>query len=564
MNEIDNPNVSEQEVSPADAALKQESAAAPSAESAPESSEAPAPAPESAEAPAQEAAEAPTPEAAPSPAPEKAKKGSSKTLILVLALLVICAGAFFGIRAISGGKPIDKAFLGIQKSMEAMEKSNYLSMMKNINEGGSVNVNIDLADLLGSLIGEEVPLQLSMTSYNDVKSKQAAFALDALFNDKSILNGTILGSDKGLTVACEAILGKTAYSLDLKNVSKNLPGSFLDPNTDSDLALPEELYNWLIGLKDGPAVPAEEVVEKRAYITESAEEVLYDSLDKNAEISKANETVSIGETEVKTTAVTLKLDGKQAAAILTDLINWAKSDENLKSLFTDTVNTFAPLFDAGSDDAEELVSSFYEALDQALEEISGIEKEDLDLTCVFYVNRSGGQLVKAEITSKAGSDQAVLCFEGGPDWKEPAYFAFRAEDPSGKQSMTYTVEEDTKDLFSARLEVKEDSDTAVIRMSQDRSSGDFTVSSDELGVKMTGTVTRNGDVTTVELKKLEYSYVTINDMGITFTFKENDKMPTFSDTTEILSLSKGDLDAMAEDILEALNDLGNVIEDAMD
>ena len=186
------------------------------------------------------------------PAPEKPKKRFPKVLLIVAALLVIGAAAFFGIRAIAGGKPINKAALSMKKAVEAMEKNDNYAVLKSVGEAGSVNISVDLSKL-GEVLpgGMELPVMINATSYTDAKNGKAALELDAQIKNKSIVNGTVLVSEDQLAVACDALLGKTPYSLDLKNIAKNLPKSFLDPNSDSDSALPEEVYDWLVSLKNG-------------------------------------------------------------------------------------------------------------------------------------------------------------------------------------------------------------------------------------------------------------------------------------------------------------------------
>ncbi len=499
------------------------------------------------------------------PAPEKPKKRFPKVLLIVAALLVIGAAAFFGIRAIAGGKPINKAALSMKKAVEAMEKNNNYAVLKSVGEAGSVNISVDLSKL-GEVLpgGMELPVMINATSYTDAKNGKAALELDAQIKNKSIVNGTVLVSEDQLAVACDALLGKTPYSLDLKNIAKNLPKSFLDPNSDSDSALPEEVYDWLVSLKNGPIAPAKELVKQLKPIGESAAKVLLDSLNKNAEVSKENETISISDKDVKTTAITITLDGKQTAAVVTDLLKWAKADKNLKSFFDGIVKNYGPLLENEYQSAEDFVDEFYESIDDGLDEMADIDKDDFDITCVCYINKSNGQLVKAELTLKNDDGRQVLSFEGGPDWKNPTYIAYSVKDSYSKQSFTYTVEEDTKEQFSAKIKVKDDRDTTMTAsLSWDKTSGDIRLTSSDINFKLTGTLTQKNKVTTITLKKLEYSYMTVKDLGTTITLNESAKLPTIAKTTEILSLDEDGLQALLEDISDAVMDLRDAIEDAM-
>ena len=511
----------------------------------------------------------PAPQAAPYqpiPAePEKPKKGFPKVLVIILALLAVGAAAFFGIRALAGGKPLQRTAAGIKKTVEAMEKNSAYAVMKNVQEAGSVTVNVDMSKLGEVIGGMELPVSVTATGYTDQKNGKFALELDAQIKNKSIVNGTVTASEEQLAVACDALFGKTGYSLDLKNLAKNLPKSFLDPDTDSDYALPEEIYDWLVGLKNGPVAPAKELVQKAKPIFESAVKVLLNSLEKNAKISKDSETVTIGEKDVKTAAVTIELDGKQAAAVAADLLKWAKADKDLKKLLETFVDTYGPMIEQEYADAEDLIDDFYDGIDDALDEVADADKDDLDLTAVFYLSNSGGQLVKAEITSKDDYNKQVITFEGGPDWKDPAYFAFSQKDRYGKQTVTYTVEENSKNQYSAKIKVKDDSNTNMTAsISWDKSTGDLRISSSDMNFKLTGNMTQKNKVTTITLKKLEYSYMTIKDLGTTITLNESAKLPTISKTTEILTLDEDGLEDLMEDLQEAVLDLRDTVMDAMD
>ena len=511
----------------------------------------------------------PQPQAAPaaSPIPPEPVKpaGGLKILWIALAAVAVVAAAFFGIRAAAANKPLNKTINGVKKAIEAVEKADAVAMAENVSNAGSISVSVDLSKF-ADLIGMDVPATINMTGYSDAKAGKAAFVLEGLLKNKTILSGTLTGSEEQFAIACEALFGKTNYSLNLKNLAKNLPGSFLDPDTDSAYALPEELYNWLLGFKNGPIAPSKELSKQGEAVAKAALKVLSDSLNKNAEIAKASETISIGAKDVKTTAVTVKLNGDQAAAVATDLLKWAKTDKDLKKLLTSFIDTYGPAMEAEEEiNPDEFLEDFYDGIDDALDEVGEIEKEDVDLTCVFYINNSNSQLVKAEITNKDDFGKTVYTFEGGPDWKDPAYISISTKDSYSKASLTYTVEENTKSQYTGKLKVKEDNETTMtLTVSWDKSSGDLRISSTDLDLKLTGTLTQKGKVTTIKLKKLEYDGLTIKDLGTTIELNEKAKMPSISKTTDILTLDEDGFEALCEDVGEAVQELMEDIQDAME
>ena len=499
-----------------------------------------------------------------SPIPEEPvkKKGFPKVLLIVLAVLAVGAIAFFGIRAAASGKPLNKVALGAKKTAEALEKSAPFALAENLGNSGSVAVSIDLSKL-SDVLRMDIPATINLTSYADAKSSKGALVFDALLKNKSVVNGTLTFSEEEIAAACDALLGKTAYGLSFKNLAKNLPGSVLDPKSDSDYALPEEIYDWLVSLKNGPIAPAKELTKQGKAVAEAAAQVLLKSLEKNADITKASETISIGEKDVKTTAVTIELNGKQAAAVATDLLKWAKSDKDLKKLLTSVTDTYGPLMEYDGQDPDDFIDEFYEGIDDELDKMGDAEKDDLDLTCVFYVSNSGGQMVKAEITTKNDYGKIVYTLEGGPDWKNPTYISVTQKNSYSKQTVTYTVEENTKSQFTAKIKVKADNTSATITFSWDKSSGDLRISSSDLDLKLTGSMTQKGKETTIVLKKLEYDGMTVKDLGTTIVLSESAKVPTISKTTDLLTLSEDDFEDLGEDVKEAVQDLVEKIRDEM-
>ena len=101
-------------------------------------------------------------------------------------------------------------------------------------------------------------------------------------------------------------------------------------------------------------------------------------------------------------------------------------------------------------------------------------------------------------------------------------------------------------------------------ISWDKSTGDLRISSSDMNFKLTGNMTQKNKVTTITLKKLEYSYMTIKDLGTTITLNESAKLPTISKTTEILTLDEDGLEDLMEDLQEAVLDLRDTVMDAMD
>ena len=510
------------------------------------------------------APEAPYVQPAAPPAP---KKGFPKLILLVCALLAVGVAAFFGIRSLAAGSPVARMMAGIKKSVEAAQKNEHAAMIRNVSEAGSMTVSIDLSKLSDlMMVGADVPAKVEITTYTSLKNYKAALEIDAQLKNKSILHGTLTASDEELAAACEQILGKKNYSLSFKDLAKNLPKSIFDPDSDTEYALPEEVYEWLIGLKNGPIAPIKEIVNDAKPIIEEAAKLLKNSIEKHADVSKAGETISIGEADVKTTAVTIKLNGKQAAAIVTDLFKWAKSSKDLKNLITKVTTTYGPLLEMEEEDVADFLENFYDGIDEALEELEDTEEGDVNLTAVFYLNKSNGQLVKAEITNKDDYGKTTYMLEGGPDWKDLSYYSFSMKDPYSKTSVTYNVEENTKSQFTAKIKVKEDSDTTMTAVySWDKSTGDVRITSSEADFKLTGTLTQKGKVTTIELKRLEVGpYVTIKDLGTTVTLNESAKLPGISKTTEVVKLSEDDMEALIEDIQDAIDELMEKVQDAMD
>ncbi len=533
MNEQDNINVTPEEAQAPDFTAAEPEAAAPAPE--------PQPAPAPAYTPADE------------PAPKKPFPVKLVAIAAAAVAVVVLAGVL--ISSLLSGKPSAQIIKAAKASYEAAQSGKAAAKAKALSENGSVGITADISKL-GELIDAELPAKLNVTLFSKAKEQAFAMTVDAKLKDKSLADATLTLSKDEIVASSAALLGRTNYGVSLKNLSKNLPKSVLDPDQDTAFSLDEETYEMLLKqLKEGSA-PTEALVKKAEAVFAEAYDTALKSLDKNGSFSKEKTELSVGDETVKAQAITLELDDKALAAIAVDMLNWAKSSKNLKALLKDAAAQYSDILEEADIDADEYIDDFYDEIDDMLDDKDDIEDalDGIKLTLVFSISKSNKQLLQLDATIKADGEKTSVSVCGGPDWKNPEAITLIFKDPYGsKTSCSFTVEENTNAKYAAKLKIKGAIEETV-SFSWDKKEGNFKLSVPDT-LTLTGTITEKGKTTTIELKKLEVGFVAIKNIGITVTLNESAKFPTISKYTDLLSLKEDDFEDLADDVIEAVGEL---------
>ena len=512
-----------------------------------------------------------------SAAPQKKAKPA------ILSKLPLIGGIVGGIAVIAGivlligslsSSPVDKLVKGAENTVKALSATELGSTVTKLADSGSVTLSVDLSkneDLAKSLFGTEMDAKAELAFFAK-DSSAAAVSLNASLDGKALADVLLTLSKDDLAVSSTALLSKTNYGINLKNMAKNLKGSVFDPDEDTEYSLDEDTFAALTGKLTVSELEA--LAKDGREISKKMIDTLSDSVNKHGEIKKASEKITIGDSEISTSTVTIELDNKAMQAVAADMVEYLRKDKDVKKFLTKIMDLFAdtPIGEQyGIDD--EFVEDFYDWLEDIRDYVSDDmedELEDCEITLTGWLK--GSNLVQIQIDLKADKSKETLRLSIGPDPKNPQEITLYVKEYSGsKTTVSYKVSANDKNSYEASLTAKTDSDTPMkAKISWDKKEGTLKVSAEVTtysywyGTQTTsydlkGSMTQSGKKTVIEPSKLTIKQGSeeeeISLKGITLTIDGGASFPSISKYTDILTLDEEELEELIEDISESMSEL---------
>lgn len=401
------------------------------------------------------------------------------------------------------------------------------------NRSGSVEVDLGgLFAVIGQLSGSE---ELSSISF-----KNKTYMSGNKFMDVITLG--IMGSVADLTVyadenkiaASTNLLPGEAYGVDLQNFSfAGIKDSYLcqliKGSADEDVDVDKILA----------------ALDKAMPLVEKYAQVLIETADKN--VKSSIEDVKDGGKKL-----TYKIDADGIEAVLRDLYNVAKDDQELAEVLM--------AFGAGEDvfpDEEtfnkNMAEMKEEPTDISLEIVTNKEDIIVSVTATIHnveEDKTESSIVVSIDMSKA--DEAVLSIKGEGEL---------AEEDFQNIVITYKITENTESKYSSSIDIKV-GETAIdpITFDFDKTTGKFeltvSIPSGEMSdvaisVKINGTVTTTDDSVEVVLDKLNILGVSLN-LGVSIKVLANDPMPEFpAEFTNIFEMTEEDFSTLGSKLLSS-------------
>ena len=497
-------------------------------------------------------------------------------LILIALIMLLVSQLFLDMPARIATKSLRNTLIDISSSAKEM-----------LQKPTSVKVDFDLSKIDGTVSfrsqsgGENAanegtsfasyPYAGSFTAWSDPKNYRLAYALDLNRGGRSFLDAeTNLSIDEAV-LSSTALFGETAYGIDLNNLSKTLPGSVLDPEGGSFLSgllskvfsCYEDVYEWLCDSRKSPLDGVRNMNEQEEEIAKALFKVFLDALEKHGEWSRVSEKIEIGEKTLRTSRITLKLDGESVAAIIEDVTDWMDDSAEIKKYFSIVRNEYGDLADAANYDLEAYIDKFYDALAEIDPDRIEEALKDVRITLDFYIR--GLRLLRTDASLRENDRKISCSLTVGPKPKQPDVisFSFKNNGSDWKLSFNYTVEERTSSRYYARYRLETDSRKYTGTAEWDKKEGGFTVilndkNSDETReiLRLGGHLTKEKNVTTLVAEKLKTSLfgladLDIRDSGVTVVLDNAAQMPDPPAYTDLLTLDKEDFQDIFEDLKDA-------------
>ena len=466
------------------------------------------------------------------------------------------------------------------RTISKLKKTEAAETVSRILDNSSIRISADLERLFQELpVSGDLKDLDAKTEFTLFRSEDGlAVSAAASLKDKELLDGRAIFSKGALTLSSTALLGKTSYGVNFKNLSKNLPDSPFDPESGSDYALPQWIADFLLKLDTDKTGELGKTARKM--LTELIK-TLDKSIEKHAESAREKETVEIGSSSLSTVRVDLDLDGEAIAAVCVDLLKWAKSSPELKELITKLAAMAEPYIQRRGMDADMLREEFYDKIQELLD-----DKEQLEVFFKNYrlgfsgnIRRLSGDLVKLTVTLKyRGSSETrligALTLTVGPNPKKPEVFSaeFRSDVPvRTTASFAYTVEKNDRQAYEAAMKFKSSAlfgtASATGRISWDKKAEELTVKAgipDDRTLTFKAAYANSGKLIRFSPSRLTMkeggSEETIRFDGLELEIDLKAKFPSQPTYTDLLTLSEGDLDELGADLDEAFREIRDILD----
>lgn len=473
------------------------------------------------------------------------KKSWKKGLLIGGIVLAVVAVIAVIVLTVLGNTPAGLLATGLRNSMDALESNSFSEKMDRVSNGGSMEITLDLANLMAES-GLPVGGTGSLKFYMDSEKGKSVMTLGVLLANIRNMDMSLFFNEDSLVLASDWLLGDKAYGVGYDNLDENFNNSVFGPDGAYSLGIeiPEDF---------------QEQMEKYQKYTEDTEKIaaqlgnhLLASAGKNASMEKENATLSLGGKEVKTTAVSIKMDNDQLAAVMEDTLEYMRTDEDFKAYMKEYADI---LFSDSWTDPDTLVEEFFQALDDAKDEMDELKEEmaeeEVSLEAIFYITKSGKQMIGIELIMEDSQETIKLSFYAGPDLESADEISFRVDADGSTVRGSYVVTTNDKKAYAAELKIQGDGETLLSgQVNWDKTNGDLVITmTDEWedSVVIRGTLMETKTVTDLTLDSIEMEGEQV-ELGLGVVLKTSDKMPDSPAYKDILKMTEAEVTSLVTDL----------------
>ena len=460
-------------------------------------------------------------------------------LIALIAVIIVLANRPNVLLARSISNTVNDA-----KKIEAYKIAN------DVANGGSISLDANLDDFIDDI-------KVQTKCYTNAKASRGALDLTLTEDDETVLRSQIRIDSKSVTANAPELFDGT-YGINISKLSKNLPGSIFDPEEDSDYALDDDQYEYLMNLWNATK-DSKKLSKEGSEIARKYEKLFMKGVQKYGELSRSKDTIDAGDEDLRCDVITITLDEESLSLILQDILDYARDDKELEDYMLKVMSVVS--YD---DDPEDLVDDFFDEFDYFEDDLEDLESEDINLNVSFYIT-SGRRVAQIDANIEEDGDPYEISLVLGKNVAKSKEIGFYVEEGSTKVSAVYTVKENSKKAFEAEFKIKESGGygehDSRIKLEWDKKDGDIVIKledgSDEYVIK--GNLTQKADKLTFLLTGITENGESTDwakSMELTIVLDRHDPTPKVSSRfTEITKLGERDFKHFAEDVKDGIDDI---------
>ncbi len=484
--------------------------------------------------------------------------GKNRALLIACAVILVGIIAVISVSAAVSANPYNQVMNAFEKSAKsALENDAFLQTQK-VASGGSITVSGNLGELMEQMTGAALDIGAEAKVYIDAGQTAMAAEAALTMGDEPLLDGSVYFDREKLVLACAALLGDTAYGVDLTKLEKNFADSEFGPDGAYAIGMDEEDIAELFD-----TLEQEEDMRKDAEkIVQDAVAVLVKSFKKNAEAERTKDSAEFGEETVKTNVVTITLDGRALTAIAKDMVKYLDTDKSVETFISTYAGVLASEIGLDPDD---LLDEYKDAIDDAkdmLEDFSD-SVEEVEIEIAVSIAKSTKEVValtvKLEDDKETVAEINLLC---GPTWSALTELSLEVEADGSSLKAVYAVEEDSKEEYRTSFKLTADGDElASLKLSHEKKEGDFklTLTLDGEEFILRGSAEKKGKKTTYILKSFTVDEEKIKLGDIAVVINTADKIPAPGKYTDVMTLDADEIEEILADVEEVFEEIGSDI-----
>lgn len=493
--------------------------------------------------------------------------GSAGAAVLVALIVVSIALA---------NRPSALIVRGFINTISDAERIELFDVADDVANGGSIAVSADL----DKIASDDVTVQAKL--YSNVRDLKSAFEMTVAEDDEAVLQTRVFYNQDRFAFTCPELVDG-AYGINIKNLSKNLPGSIFDPDEETDYSLTEEQYEYFMNLRDTARNNAN-LEHDMMNMNAKYRKLLIEKLVKYSDVGRSSKTITAGGEKIHCTLISLSIDQDALALATQELIDYANNDKELEKLLYRLASN-------GSfyDDKDEFVDEFYDAIDDIEDSLDDLKDQDIELKVDFYITSSGRRIAQIDAELEADGEDYEVSVILGKNVAKSKEISLTAKDKTTRESyaLIYKVEEDSSGRYAAEFRYEETSpirhydwdggdggsggsgknkdletDKTVIKVEWDRKSGDFKLKfvdewDEEYVIK--GSLLQKGDryifvLTNIRADDEVVPYV--KSLELTITVDRHDPIPNGAARyKEITKMDAREFKHLVEDIEDGVESL---------
>ncbi|MBR3703926.1 MAG: hypothetical protein IKM11_00340 [Oscillospiraceae bacterium] len=481
-----------------------------------------------------------------------------KVLTVAIALAAVAVLAVTG-ASILLASPLALVGTGAANSIAALEKSDAAVFFEKFGESGSMELTVGLEELMDSALGFGVDAEAVVKLYRD-GDDGAAVTADVKLGGETFVDAALTANQTELAITSAALLGDKAYGVDLTKASEHFENSVFGPNGEYSLGI-----DSLDSMTEN-AVQGEQMDEDAQKIGESFFGVLMNSLNEYAQTGKEKKELDFNGEKIRTTAVDVALDSEALANVAGDMVEYLYTNKELEQFLrtysAQIVDVLVYLDAVFYDDPEEFVDDFYESLEEIYTDLDDFKEEiadsDVVLDAVFYVTKSGKELIGFDLTVECDGEEMELSVLAGPSISDLREVKVKLDDGQSFIRVNYSVEINDKTDYAAKFSVREDdAELASGNIVWDKTCGAYAITVfDEYdeALSIEGKFERNAQSVALTLEKITSGYG-YEEMVIDLSVQINvsDKMPPMPQQyTDVLTMTANEIEDLTEELAAEL------------